>query len=130
MIPKNGHRFFGYHAQANCWNRGRTRVYSHKRQNASYHHGRFPGRAGTPKISAAFRCRRAFPAQPIASSISTAWLATWQDCGFDRQGMSRLHAFYKKVALAHDTNIVRKKPSLPEAHIPATDPKLSLVPLS
>jgi len=52
------------------------------------------------------------------------------DCGFGRQGMSRMHAFYKMVALTRGTNIVRKELGLPEAHIPATDPKLSMVPLS
>lgn len=52
------------------------------------------------------------------------------DCGFGRQGMSRMHAFYKMVALTRGTNIVRKELGLPEADIPATDPKLSMVPLS
>ncbi|MCK9915598.1 cobalamin-independent methionine synthase II family protein [Microbacteriaceae bacterium K1510] len=51
------------------------------------------------------------------------------DCGFGRQGMSRMHAFYKMVALTRGTNIVRKELGLPEAYIPATDPKLSMVPL-
>lgn len=52
------------------------------------------------------------------------------DCGFGRQGMSRMHAFYKMVALTRGTNIVRKELGLPEADIPATDPKLSMVPTS
>ena len=52
------------------------------------------------------------------------------DCGFGRQSMSRMHAFYKMVALAARANIVRKELGLPEADIPATDPKLSMVPLS
>jgi 5-methyltetrahydropteroyltriglutamate--homocysteine methyltransferase len=52
------------------------------------------------------------------------------DCGFSRQGMSRMHAFYKMVALTRGTNIVRKELGLPEADIPATDPKLSMVPIS
>lgn len=51
------------------------------------------------------------------------------DCGFGRQSMSRMHAFYKMVALTRGTNIVRKELGLPEATIPATDPKLSMVPL-
>lgn len=51
------------------------------------------------------------------------------DCGFGRQGMSRMHAFYKMVALTRGTNIVRKELGLPEADIPATDPKLSMVPI-
>lgn len=52
------------------------------------------------------------------------------DCGFGRQGMSRMHAFYKMVALTRGTNMVRKELGIPEADIPATDPKLSMVPLS
>jgi 5-methyltetrahydropteroyltriglutamate--homocysteine methyltransferase len=52
------------------------------------------------------------------------------DCGFGRQGMSRMHAFYKMVALTRGTNIVRKELGIPEADIPATDPKLSMVPMS
>jgi 5-methyltetrahydropteroyltriglutamate--homocysteine methyltransferase len=51
------------------------------------------------------------------------------DCGFGRQAMSRMHAFYKMVALVRGTNIVRKELGLPEAHIPATDARLSMVPL-
>jgi 5-methyltetrahydropteroyltriglutamate--homocysteine methyltransferase len=52
------------------------------------------------------------------------------DCGFGRQGMSRMHAFYKMVALTRGTNMVRKELGIPEADVPATDPKLSMVPLS
>ena len=52
------------------------------------------------------------------------------DCGFGRQGMSRMHAFYKMVALTRGTNIVRKELGLPEADIPATNPQLSMVPVS
>src|SRR4029077_7135681 len=52
------------------------------------------------------------------------------DCGFGRRSMSRTHAFYKRVALTRGTNIVRKELGLPEADIPATDPKLSMVPLT
>ncbi len=51
------------------------------------------------------------------------------DCGFGRQAMSRIQAFYKMVALVRGTNIVRKEVGLPEVYIPATDPKLSMVPL-
>ncbi|MBI4366521.1 MAG: hypothetical protein HY543_06860 [Deltaproteobacteria bacterium] len=51
------------------------------------------------------------------------------DCGFGRQSMSRMHAFYKMVALTRGTNIVRKELGLPQAHIPITDAKLSMVPL-
>jgi 5-methyltetrahydropteroyltriglutamate--homocysteine methyltransferase len=52
------------------------------------------------------------------------------DCGFGRQAMSRMHAYYKMVALIRSTNIVRKELGLHEAYIPATDPKLSMVPLT
>ena len=31
------------------------------------------------------------------------------DCGFGRQSMSRMHAFYKMVALSRGANIVRKE---------------------
>jgi 5-methyltetrahydropteroyltriglutamate--homocysteine methyltransferase len=51
------------------------------------------------------------------------------DCGFGRQSMSRMHAFYKMVALSRGANIVRNEFGLPQAAIPATDPKLSMVPL-
>jgi len=52
------------------------------------------------------------------------------DCGFGRQSMSRMHAFYKMVALTRGANIVRKELGLPETEIPAADPKLSMVPLT
>jgi 5-methyltetrahydropteroyltriglutamate--homocysteine methyltransferase len=52
------------------------------------------------------------------------------DCGFGRQSMSRMHAFYKMVALTRGTNIVRKELGLPEAYVPAADRQLSMVPLS
>jgi 5-methyltetrahydropteroyltriglutamate--homocysteine methyltransferase len=45
------------------------------------------------------------------------------DCGFGRQGMSRLHAFYKMVSLVRGTNIVRRELGLSEADVPAADPK-------
>jgi 5-methyltetrahydropteroyltriglutamate--homocysteine methyltransferase len=51
------------------------------------------------------------------------------DCGFGRQAMSRMHAFYKMVALVRGANIVRRELGLKEAAIPATDPSLSMVPL-
>ena len=49
------------------------------------------------------------------------------DCGFGRQGMSRLHAFYKMVALVQGTNIVRRELGLPEAESAVTDARFSLV---
>ncbi|MBV9557665.1 MAG: cobalamin-independent methionine synthase II family protein [Pseudolabrys sp.] len=52
------------------------------------------------------------------------------DCGFGRQGMSRMHAFYKMVSMVRAANIVKKELGLPETYIPATDAKISMVPLS
>ncbi|HJZ31859.1 MAG TPA: cobalamin-independent methionine synthase II family protein [Hyphomicrobiaceae bacterium] len=49
------------------------------------------------------------------------------DCGFGRQGMSRLHAFYKMVALTRGTNIVRRELGLSEADILAADGKGALL---
>ena len=51
------------------------------------------------------------------------------DCGFGRQSMSRMHAFYKMVALVRGANIVRKELGLPEAYVPAADSRLSMVPV-
>jgi 5-methyltetrahydropteroyltriglutamate--homocysteine methyltransferase len=56
--------------------------------------------------------------------MDPARLIVSTDCGFGRQGMSRLHAFYKTVSLVRGTNIVRRELGLPEAHIRAADPKL------
>jgi len=49
------------------------------------------------------------------------------DCGFGRQGMSRLHAFYKMVSLVRGTNIVRRELGLAEADIIAADAQASLI---
>jgi 5-methyltetrahydropteroyltriglutamate--homocysteine methyltransferase len=49
------------------------------------------------------------------------------DCGFGRQGMSRLHAFYKMVSLTRGTNIVRRELGLAEADILAADPSGALL---
>jgi len=49
------------------------------------------------------------------------------DCGFGRQGMSRIHALYKMVAIASGANIVRRELGLPEATIAAADPRFALV---
>lgn len=43
------------------------------------------------------------------------------DCGFGRQGMSRVHAFYKMVAIVAGANIVRRELGLEAAPIAATD---------
>ena len=52
------------------------------------------------------------------------------DCGFGRQAMSRMHAFYKMVALVRGTNVVRKELGLAETYASATDPNLSMVPIA
>jgi 5-methyltetrahydropteroyltriglutamate--homocysteine methyltransferase len=49
------------------------------------------------------------------------------DCGFGRQGMSRMHAFYKMVALVRGTNLVRRELGLPEAEVPAADVRYALM---
>jgi 5-methyltetrahydropteroyltriglutamate--homocysteine methyltransferase len=41
--------------------------------------------------------------------------------------MSRLHAFYKMVALTRGTNMVRRELGLPEADVLAADPKGALL---
>jgi 5-methyltetrahydropteroyltriglutamate--homocysteine methyltransferase len=51
------------------------------------------------------------------------------DCGFGRGAASRMHAFYKMVAMVRGANIVRRELGLPEAYVPATDTRLSMVPL-
>jgi 5-methyltetrahydropteroyltriglutamate--homocysteine methyltransferase len=52
------------------------------------------------------------------------------DCGFGRQAASRMHAFYKMVALVRGANIVRRELGLDEVYIPATDPQRSMVPVA
>jgi 5-methyltetrahydropteroyltriglutamate--homocysteine methyltransferase len=49
------------------------------------------------------------------------------DCGFGRQGMSRLHAFYKMIAIVRGTNIIRRELGAPVAPIRAADPRFSLL---
>jgi 5-methyltetrahydropteroyltriglutamate--homocysteine methyltransferase len=49
------------------------------------------------------------------------------DCGFGRQGMSRLHSTYKMIAIARGTNIVRRELGLPETPIRAADPRFSMI---
>ena len=41
------------------------------------------------------------------------------DCGFGRQGMSRMHAFYKMVSLVKGVNLVRKELGLDVTEAPA-----------
>ncbi len=52
------------------------------------------------------------------------------DCGFGRQAMSRIHAFYKMVSLVRGTNIVRKSWASRRSISTACDPKLSMVPVA
>ena len=49
------------------------------------------------------------------------------DCGFGRQGMSRMHAFYKMVSLVRGVNLVRAELGLEEADVPAASPGLSML---
>jgi 5-methyltetrahydropteroyltriglutamate--homocysteine methyltransferase len=46
------------------------------------------------------------------------------DCGFGRQGVNREIAFFKSVAIAEGTNIVRRELGLPVTRVPAADPAL------
>ena len=50
------------------------------------------------------------------------------DCGFGRQGMSRMHAFFKMVSITRGANIVRKELGLEEAPVPASDPTYAMLP--
>jgi 5-methyltetrahydropteroyltriglutamate--homocysteine methyltransferase len=50
------------------------------------------------------------------------------DCGFGRDGIPRLHALYKMVALVQGTNLVRRELELPEAPVLAADPRYALIP--
>ena len=47
------------------------------------------------------------------------------DCGFGREGLARRIAFYKSVAINLGANIVRRELKLPEAEIPAADPRFT-----
>ena len=47
------------------------------------------------------------------------------DCGFGRQGMSRIHALYKMIAIVKGANIVRREFGLEESPIPAADRRFS-----
>lgn len=49
------------------------------------------------------------------------------DCGFGRQGMSRLHAFYKMIAIVRGANLVRQELGLEQAPILAADHRFSLL---
>ena len=49
------------------------------------------------------------------------------DCGFGRQGMSRIHAFYKMISIVRGANIVRHELGLPQVEILAADPRYAWV---
>jgi methionine synthase II (cobalamin-independent) len=59
--------------------------------------------------------------------ISPERLILSTDCGFGRQGMSRLHAFYKMVTIVRGANIVRHELGLDEVPIPAADDRYSIL---
>jgi 5-methyltetrahydropteroyltriglutamate--homocysteine methyltransferase len=70
-------------------------------------------------------------AEEVADSIRTALkyippeqLIISSDCGFGRQGCNRDIAFFKTVAIAQGTNIVRRELGLPEKKGRASDPAL------
>jgi hypothetical protein len=47
------------------------------------------------------------------------------DCGFGREGLARRIAFYKCVAITLGPNPVRRELGLPQAPVPAADPRLA-----
>jgi 5-methyltetrahydropteroyltriglutamate--homocysteine methyltransferase len=53
-------------------------------------------------------------------------LIVGSDCGFGRQGMSRVHAFYKMVATVRGANLVRRELGLPQASVVAADSRFML----
>jgi len=70
-------------------------------------------------------------ADQVANSIRQALkhiapeqLIVSSDCGFGRQGCNRDIAFFKTVAIAQGTNLVRKELGLPTTYVPAADAKL------
>ena len=59
--------------------------------------------------------------------ISPERLILSTDCGFGRQGMSRMHAFYKMVSLVRGVNLVRAELGLEEVDVPAASPRLTML---
>jgi 5-methyltetrahydropteroyltriglutamate--homocysteine methyltransferase len=49
------------------------------------------------------------------------------DCGFGRQGMSRLHAFYKMVSIVQGANLIKRELGFQEAPCLAADPRFSFL---
>ncbi len=62
-----------------------------------------------------------------AKLIGPERLIISSDCGFGRQGMSRMHAFFKMVSLRLGVNIVRKEFGLDEIPSLAADPRYALI---
>lgn len=82
---------------------------------------------------ASHRNLQAETADDVASQIRGALehveagdLVLTSDCGFGRQGMSRLLAFYKSTAIAQGANIVRRELGAEETVVPATDAALQI----
>jgi len=74
------------------------------------------------------------PAEEVAGLVRSALdhisperLILSTDCGFGRQGMSRMHAFYKMVSLVRGVNLVRAELGLEEAYVPAASPRLTML---
>src|SRR5262249_18307733 len=59
--------------------------------------------------------------------IAPERLVLSSDCGFGRQGMSRIHALYKMIAIVRGANIVRHELGLPQAEILAADPRFAWI---
>jgi methionine synthase II (cobalamin-independent) len=49
------------------------------------------------------------------------------DCEFGRQGMSRVHAFYKMVSIVQGANLIKRELGFQEAPCLAADPKFSFL---
>ncbi len=56
--------------------------------------------------------------------IAPEQLIVSSDCGLGRQGCNREIAFFKSVAIAQGTNIVRRELGLPQTAVRAADPAL------
>jgi 5-methyltetrahydropteroyltriglutamate--homocysteine methyltransferase len=59
--------------------------------------------------------------------IAPERLILTSDCGFGRQGMSRIHAFYKMAAITRGANIIRRELGWLETPVPAADPRHALM---
>ena len=91
--------------------------------------GRLPKKIAVGAVS--HRTLQVDTPETVAERVRTALahidptqLVVSTDCGFGRQGCNRDIAFFKTVALAAGTNLVRRELGLPESAIPACDPAL------